>query len=706
MRSILGDLSHQRWQAALPLLVDEFEHLLLDALDLLRDMGDAQDRSDKSYWGLPSIFPHPQNRGFREWVTLIELLRDSWLAHRNVNPGRAQRIAQGWFDRPYPTFKRLALFAAAQSYCIDVQMWVSWLLADGAWWLWTVNLKREVLRLLALQGHNLAAATADQLQLAILEGPPREMFPEGLEPEQWQQTVDHSTWLRLSKLRSSGLVLNQAADSRLAQLSLAYPGWRLSDDGRDEFSLWMSSSSAPDAALDLGVTVAPTRRDELANWLKLDHTEHYGQSRDRWSEAIRKHPLKSLGALTDLPLEEVWPTDRWLEALRVWSAGRLVVRIWNYAAPVIQALPDHILLELAHGLAGWFEAVSKKSVSVDVELIALCKRLIALLIDPGNAIGEDADTNVQPMTDAINHPVGQAVQVLMNLFFKRELHDNQGLPEPFEPPFTEVCNTDIGRFRHGRVILASNLIALFRIDKQWTGRYLLSLLNWDVNAAEAKAAWEGFLWSPRIYAPLLKAFKAEFLQTPHHYQALGEHRQQFAGFFTYAALGPIEGYTVEELRTALAALPEEGLDESAQALSQALEGAVNQREAYWKNRIQPYLHHIWPKSRDRASVNIAESLARLTLATGAEFPKALDVVAHWLQPLEHSYSVVEQLYESELAERFPESASSLLNMVIHDQPWPSPKLGRCLASIVEAKPALANDMRYQRLVEYNRRRRG
>lgn len=81
------------------------------------------------------------------------------------------------------------------------------------------------------------------------------------------------------------------------------------------------------------------------------------------------------------------------------------------------------------------------------------------------------------------------------------------------------------------------------------------------------------MWSPRLYRPLLLAFKAEFLDTANHYADLADHDQQFAAIFTYAALGPLEGYTAEEFREAFATFPLKALQEAAQALSQALEGA-------------------------------------------------------------------------------------------------------------------------------------
>src|SRR5699024_10206570 len=156
---------------------------------------------DRSHWDLPSITPHRQNRGVRDWVSLIELLRDSWLAVRAKDSDRAMRIAQNWFELPYPTFKRLALFAASQANCIPPERWVNWLLEDGSWWLWATDTGREVFRLFVLQGRHLTGIAQERLETAILAGPPREMYQDNLEADRWHYLVAHSVWLCLAKLR-------------------------------------------------------------------------------------------------------------------------------------------------------------------------------------------------------------------------------------------------------------------------------------------------------------------------------------------------------------------------------------------------------------------------------------------------------------------------------------------------------------------------
>ncbi|MCE2644567.1 MAG: SIR2 family protein [Burkholderiaceae bacterium] len=707
VHSALRDLADAQWQAALPALLEDMQLLLRDALDLLRELGEADERSDRSHWDLPSISHHWQNRGFRDWVSLIELLRDAWLAVRSTDSARAVRIAAAWFELPYPTFKRLALFAASQDRCIAPEEWVEWLLADGAWWLWAVDTQREVLRLLVQQGRRLTPESQERLESAILVGPPREMYRDDLEPDRWQDLVARSVWLHLAKLNASGLALGAAATARLAELSHLHPQWQLAANEQDEFSHWMSGTGDPDYEESRDVDVAPRKRRDLVQWLVKPQPERHPFYEDTWREVCRTRFFHSLYALCDLARQNTWPAGRWREALQVWSEDGLVLRSWRYAAPLVQTMPDTVVQELAHGVTWWLQAASKSIDRHEAILLHLCQRVLGLPLDEDSGIrGGDGEAIQQPVTEAINHPIGRVTQALINIWFKREPNDGDGLPAHIGPFFTQLCDVRVQRFRHGRVLLASRLIALFRVDRPWTEQYLLPRFDWAADPMEAKAAWEGFLWSPRLYRPLLLAFKPQLLETARHYGDLGEHGQQFAAFLTYAALGPVDGYSAEEWRAAIAALPHEGLQESAQALVQALEGAADQREEYWKNRIQPFWQDVWPKSRDLATPGISESLARLCIAAGSEFPAALTAVLDWLRPIEHPYYVIHRLHESGLCGRFPIHALRLLAAIVADQPWGAPELGQCLDLIVQADGSLAQDTSYQRLREYSRRRGG
>lgn len=705
VHSDLCTLADDHWTSSLPLLLDDFQQLLRDALDLKRELGGANDHSDLSHWDLPSITPHWQNRGFRDWVSLIELLRDAWLAIRTNDNARATRIAQNWFELPYPTFKRLALFAASQDDCIPPEQWTNWLLADDAWWLWSTDTGREVFRLLVLQGRHLAGAAQDRLEAAILAGPPREMYRDDLEADRWEELVTRSVWLHLAKLNTSGLVLGASATARLAEISTAYLQWQLATNERDEFSHWMSGTGDPDYEDSRDVDIAPRKRSELVQWLTKPTSERRTfYDEDTWRDVCRSRFFHSLFALGDLAEDRVWPAGRWREALQTWAEEGMLLRSWRYAAPLVQIMPDAQLMKIDHAVTWWMEAASKAINLHEDILLNMCHRVLALPLeaDLGSRIIRNGVETYNPVGSAINHPIGHVTQALINLWFKQNPNDNDLLPAKLKPIFTTVCDVQVDRFRHSRVLLASNLIAFFRVDRPWTEQHLLPLFSWS-NPVEAKAVWEGFLWSPRLYQPLLSAFKLSFLDSANHYADLGEHRQQFATFLTYAALDPTTGYTVEELRSALSSLPPEGLAESAQALYQALEGSSDQRVEYWKNRVRPFWQKIWPKSRDLATPSIAVPLTHLVIAARNEFPEAFAMLLDWLQPIEHPDYTVRLLHESSLCDRFPVETLKLLNLVINDQHWPPQKLSQCLDEIVQASPNLANNSSYQRLSDYAHR---
>lgn len=705
VHSALRDSADAQWQAALPSLLEDLQQLLRDALDLLQELGEADERRDRSHWDLPSISPHWQNRGFRDWVSLIELLRDAWVALHNVNAGRATRIASGWFELRYATFKRLALFAASRDSGIGPDQWVDWLLSDDAWWLWAAETRREVLRLLVQRGSELTSTAQERLESTVLAGPPRQMYRDGLEQARWEELVGHSVWLYLAKLDASGVALSTRSALRLEELSHLHPQWRLAANERDEFSHWMSGTGDPDYDENRDVDIAPRKRADLVLWLVKPPPERRPFYEDTWRDVCRTRFFHSFFALCDLARQGVWPAARWRDALQTWSEDAIVLRSWRYAAPLVQTMSNELVQENVHSVTWWLEAASKSVDRHQDILLDLCRRVMALPLDEGSGISRPGGEPIrQPVTEAINHPIGHVTHALINLWLSREPNDNDRLPTDIEPFFTRLCDAGEARFRHGRVLLASRLIALFRVDPHWAEQHMLRLFDWTTDPVEAKAVWEGFLWSPRLYQPLLIAFKPQFLQTAYHYDALGDHAQQFAAFMTYAALERIDGYTAEDWSAAFGALPLAGLQESAQALAQALEGAAEQRQEYWNNRIRPFWHDVWPKSRNLATPSIAENLARLCVAAGNEFQAALVAVQDWLRPIEYPYYLLHLLHESGLCSRFPADALRLISLVIEDQHWVDEELTQCLDLIIEAEPALAGGPSYQRLRDYVRRR--
>lgn len=695
--SALRDMrKDERWMTVVSDLLSDFSTLLRDALDLMLELGGVDSLNDRSYVHQPSISDHPQNRSFRDWTVLIELTRDAWLAMAAQHPQQARITAEMWAHAPYPVFRRLAFFAAAQENIVPSRMALDFLLRDDHWWLWSTETLREAMRLLATLAPRLGETELGELEQAVLAGPPRNMLREDIANDALTHHVDRRVWLRLAQMAQAGATLSANGTDRLSALAAQYPEWQLSENEREEFPFWMESGWGGDRDPWKSFTPVPrTRRGVLDYLLALPVLGPSEQ--DDWRQRCSESFQATAYALCKLAQQGNWPVERWRDALQAWSEESLRAQSWRYMAPVLENAPNELLQALTHGISWWLQSVAKSFQGHEEYFLALSHRILQLDFEPEDSVDD-------PATHALNHPVGHVTQALLDWWYRQELEDGQKLPDTIKPIFSKLCDTDIAKFRHGRLLLAANAITLFRVDNSWAKQYLLPLFDWSCSEIEARAAWGGYLLSPRLYRPLMDVFKAAFLETGRHYMQLGEYGRQYASLLTFAAIEPGDTFTTSELAGALRGLPPEGLRDVAEELPSVLEGAGDQREDYWRNRIQPFWEKIWPKSNDRALDTSAASLARLCIAAGDEFSAAIAQVGNWLRAVDHPDYVVHQLHESGLCARYPESALQLLATILADQPsWLPSELRECLNAIIRAAPDLRQDHRFMRVDELARR---
>lgn len=687
--SALRDLRRvPEWQSALPSLLHEFETLLTDALDLAREIDEASLQSDRSFWDLPSIEDHQQNRGFAEWVTLIELVRDAWAALSRTDKEKAECVAKAWLGSPYPTFKRLALFAAAQG-GISRRAWVHFLVSE-TWWLWSIETQREVLRLFVQQGASLQPDERADLVASILRGPPRDMYRTDLEVDQWDMIVDRSIFIRLAKLAVEVGDLGSDAEARLLNAPAGYDGWQsLRHDERSEFSHWMSGSGDPDFEDRRRIDVAPTKREALLEWLqKPKPATSSSWDEDTWRTTCQKHPVNAGCALAQLASQNIWPADRWREALYAWSEKRLPIRTWRLFSPTISAMPPHALREVASGLSWWLEAVSKSTSPDSERFLALSSEIIK------HIPFSQADLTV---TAAINHPIGHVVQAALNLWFSRKPVDGQKLPDDISSFFLHVLNDPNGP-SPGIIILAAHTIPLFRADPEWTKTAIIPLYDWT-NTPFAQAVWEGFFWTARVHPQLFLSFKGVFLDTAERFDSLSQEAATiYTQLLTYAAISRIPGYEVKEFREAIARLPSAGLVEVAGALLNALESSGEKSGLYWTNRVLPFWRDLWPKDLTLASKPLSSKLARLAVAAGSQFPLAVEIVDGWLEAQEFPHSLISKMNSSNLPRMFPTESLRFLDRVISpDVTFRISGLQEALQTIAASTPEAVSTTAYRRL---------
>ncbi|MDH4318997.1 MAG: hypothetical protein OEV64_11440, partial [Desulfobulbaceae bacterium] len=677
------------WQDALPDLLPDLGLLLRDAFDLMNELGRVNQYCDYSYIHQPSISEHPQNKKFHDWTVLIDLSRDAWLALAAQSPGQANLIALQWLHTPYPLFKRLAYFAATQGTVIPTQVALEWLLFDEGWWLWSVETTCEILRLLVALSSRLEPDDLRRLESAILIGPPRDMFRNDQLLNDLEQIVEREIWLRLAKMDASGAVLGSNAKAELSRLSAKYPQWQLAADERELFPFWMGDGD------DLReFIVTPRSRRELVTWLKQYPNTDYARREDDWRQRCRNEFARTACALCSLTRENTWPKDRWREALQAWTEEKLLQRTWRYMAPVLTKAPDDVIQELASSLSQWLMELAKSFEGHQTLFFIFCKRILSM------SYKDDVETD-EPLMRAINHPVGQVSEALLRWWYRHEPKDNQGLPDEIKSIFSQLCDQHKPVYRHARVLFAAHAITFYRVDPEWTKHNLLPNFEWRASTIEANAAWSGFLGSPRLYRPLFEIIHPAFLETARHYRELGSKGRQYVALLTFAALeSRRDPFNVEDLSAAIETLPPEGRLDALRTLVQALDGAGGQRDEYWANRILPYWISIWPKSRGHHSQALSGEVARLCIAAFEVFPKALETLRDWLQPLKDLSIIVYQLEQKGLTKLFPENALAFLDIIVGDESgWLPRDLGKCLKDIREADARLEQDQRFLRLVE-------
>ena len=354
VHSTVQELPHdERWRTALPELLHDFSALLRDALDLMRELGEADDNTDRSYVHHPSITEHPQNIGFHDWTALIDLTRDAWRATAAQSPDRARLAAEGWWHIPYPLFRRLTFFAAAQTELIPYRLGLSWLLAQECWWLWSVETTRETIRLLVALVPELDEAELLELESAVLTGPPRNKFREDIDHDLWTRVRDREIWLRLARIAETRGRLSPAGAKRLTDLSAQYPNWKLVEDERDEFHHWMSDGE------ELRTFVrSPREPTELVEWLKEYGTSDFWEE-DDWRDRCREDFPTTAWALSTLAEQGDWPSTRWGTALHAWSEGNLIAPAWEQMAPVLEKAPPEFLKEVDHALSWWLREIAR-----------------------------------------------------------------------------------------------------------------------------------------------------------------------------------------------------------------------------------------------------------------------------------------------------------------------------------------------------------
>ena len=240
--------------------------------------------------------------------------------------------------------------------------------------------------------------------------------------------------------------------------------------------------------------------------------------------------------------------QRWVTALKAWSDEENLQLSWCHLAKYFAEAPDEFILAISHGLILWLMDQAGKFEGQEECFFGIIDRFLKMEHQDSEFYDRDL------VSKAFNHPIGRVTRALMRWWYNRSPQHGEGLPDVLQSFLDSLCNQGVEGFRNGRVILATNLLSLYQVDRGWTTKHLLPAFDWRLSEAEALAMWQGFLLSPRLHWPLMEAFKEEFLESAGHFSSLGRYGKNYASLLTFAALGQGEAFSKGELKAATRSL--------------------------------------------------------------------------------------------------------------------------------------------------------
>ena len=419
------------WTSVLRQLLGDFTVLLRDAMDMMNEIGKADEHDDLSPWDQPSIAHHSRNRRLRDWTALIELARDAWIAVADDDPEQASRVAQRWFRQPFPVFKRLCFFAAGYKNIVCRQHALEWLIAEDGWWLWSAYTRREVIRLLVAIWPTLNPEQQDTLAGVILRGPSRSMYRDQsnkrLTDDRFKRVVERAIWLRLAKIQASGASLESTALTKLGALSSRHPELHVAEDESDEFIMPESQEVSRPPLIR-----TPRQRRPLVAWLK-ENPNWIQEKDDDWSTRCQVHFPTTACALCDLAWQGKWPQDRWNSALAIWSRSDMIEKSWRWVAPLILQAPAHDVRSFAAAIGGWLREAAKIVAADDPHFMELSLRLLQLDYSLENY-------PLEMFQEHMNRPIGRATEAVLISWSRSRPQENQGLAPEFQKVLTPLCD--------------------------------------------------------------------------------------------------------------------------------------------------------------------------------------------------------------------------------------------------------------------------
>lgn len=565
------------------------------------------------------------------------------------------------------------------------------ILLDGEYpALWDSKTMREVLRFLRKRGKEIQPILLSRLLKEIILGPKRGEYRK-MGDDEWMRLADHAIWLRLTKLKQSGVTLPKYALKRLAQSENKF-SWELRKDGSEEFPFFISSgfrdTDEPNGTL---LDFCTMSSKEFHDWT-VEQTGLW-DSGGGWVSFCDTEPNIALRRLHAEAKQGYWPISPWYDALSRYSnIEHLPQKHHRDTATILENMPIEQLAKLDIAAARWLEHVhsllTKRSLWSLWETIWKASQT--------NHLDGDIDIHM-----TLNHASGILAAILVSELSKCHptvsADERPSIPAKLRKYFDLISKEENHSAKLARTRLSSNLLYLFRVDPAWTSDTLLSRMDLN-NSSFEPSLWEAYLWSPRIESDLLEHLKPLFFSILNDLNRIPEHvRSNAVQLFIVVAVPADRGISSEEATKVLYNLPANNLTDVIWTLKDMLRDSGNKAPTLWRETIAPWIKKVWPLHPNAKSSSISEKMAWMAMESGDAFPDAVNLLKDFLVP-EKWFSALYHLEDTDLHERFPEAALTMIDCLVGKETQTAGStLPKLLHGIDTADPSLKNTKPYQRL---------
>ncbi len=567
---------------------------------------------------IPSIADAPRDRRIESWEALVRLVRISFDCLNERDPAAASVLAARWREQFQGSglhiLGRLSVYALSRLDELPSGAATDFLLAAAGRVLWGFSAWPEVAQFIRTCMPTLTKKDQKRILTAIRTGPTRTTFPQHRgSDDEFADLADTLKARRAFKVIQSGV----DAPVSIRKLVAVDEGEAVEHEERHhEITVRRVPPRDGAALLDLEPAAISTALRNERGW----------DAGHRLEDIISKDLSLGLDVVSRLAEYEC-EDDLWdigLGALVLAGASHrsrkdILERVLELGTEHPEWLVPSVLRPVARALSAYADKISKRQegLFLDVWDMAWSGATRTPEID-----GEDIDA---PVDEAINAPGGILAEGLLNLYFSKNPRAGSGFPQEFRQRFDGMDGGERKAHRLARVVLASRLLWLHRIDPEWTRSTIISKLT---ESNERLDLWAAYLWPSHWDVELAADIEAAFRRT---LSDLGQCSEELASrlseWFASVSMNAPDLYSRQTKQAFFQNATATALGTYAWVIENNLKNAKQRAAELWRLRVKPLVDNYWPADRAKISPQLSSRLLDVALACREAFPDAVDALA-------------------------------------------------------------------------------